>query len=123
MSLRLLLDEDTQAKRLAALLREAGHHVQTVTEAALTDQGDSSVLAHACRENRLVLTRNCGDFQALHRTEPAHVGILGVIQYNEPAKDMSYADIVRAIANIEASGWAFRGEFVILNQWHYASTV
>ena len=96
---------------------------KTVAEAALTDQGDRSVLAHARRENRLVLTRNCGDFQALHRTEPPHPGILGVFQYNDPAKDMDYADIVRAIANLETSGWAFEGEFVVLNQWHYAPTV
>ena len=55
----------------------------------------------------------------LHRAGPAHPGILGVFQYNNPAKDMAYADIVRAIANLEASGWKFEGEFVVLNQWHY----
>ena len=119
MSLRLLLDEDTQAKRLILLLREAGHNVQTVGEAGLTDQSDSAVLAHARREGRLVLTRNCVDFQALHRTGPAHPGILGIFQYNNPERDMSYTDIVQAIANLENSGWTFAGEFVVLNQWHF----
>lgn len=122
MSLRMLLDEDTQARQLILLLRNAGHDVQTVSEANLTDQSDPSVLAHARHESRLVLTRNCGDFQALHRSGPPHPGILGVFQYNNPEKDMSYADIVQAIANLTTSGWIFAGEFVVLNQWHFPPT-
>ena len=122
MSLRLLLDEDTQAKQLVLLLRSAGHDVQTVSEANLTDQGDSSVLAYARQSGRFLLTRNCGDFQALHRSDPPHPGIFGVFQYNNPEKDMSYADIVQAIANLTASGWTFAGEFVVLNQWHFPPT-
>lgn len=119
MRLPLLLDEDTQAKQLILLLKEAGHDVQTVGEAGLNDQSDTAVLDCARKEGRIVLTRNCGDFQALHRAGPAHPGILGVFQYNNPEKDLRYADIVQAIANLEASGWAFGGEFVVLNQWHF----
>ena len=119
MGLPLLLDEDTQAKRPVALLREAGHDAQTVTEALLTDQSDAAVLSYARRQGRLVLTRNCGDLQALHKAGPSHPGILGIFQYNNPDKDMSYPDIVAAIANLQASGWAFAGEFIVLNQWHF----
>lgn len=121
MSLSLLPDEDTQAKQLIQLLREAKHDVRTVSEAGLTDQSDSAVLAYARQERRIILTRNCSDFQALHTANPSHPGILCVYQYNNRLKDMSYADIVHAIANLEASGWNIQNEFVVLNQWHFTS--
>lgn len=41
MSLRLLLDEDTQAKYLINLLRVAGHDVFTVQEANVTSRADA----------------------------------------------------------------------------------
>ena len=123
MPLRLLVDEDTQAKQLVALLRTAGHDVVTVGEASLTDKSDAQVLAFARQEQRLVLTRNCGDFQALHVQNPVHPGILGIFQFNNPAKDMSYAAIAQAIANLETSGWSKAGQFVVLNQWNYPQPV
>ena len=119
MRLSLLLDEDTQAKQLIQLLREATHDVRTVSEAGLTDQSDSAVFAYSQQERRIILTRNCADFQTLHTANPSHPGIVCVYQYNNRQKDMSYADIVKAIANLEASGWDFHGEFVVLNQWHF----
>ncbi len=121
MSLRLLLDEDTQAKRLTRLLREAGHDVQTATEADLIHKPDAQVLAHARREERLLMTRNCGDFSSLHRATPDPAGILAIYQHNT-ASDMSDADIVQALANLEAltaeTGWKPSGQFIVLNQWN-----
>jgi predicted nuclease of predicted toxin-antitoxin system len=72
LSLRLLVDEDTQAKRLVKLLREAGHDVLTVEEAGLGAHPDMQVLEYARRENRIVLTRNCEDFRALHEAGTQH---------------------------------------------------
>ena len=122
MSLRLPLDEDTQAKRLIRLLREAGHDVQTATEAGLIHKPDAQVLAQAARETRLVMTRNCDDFLALHRAAPDPPGVLALYQHNT-VSDMSDADIVQALANLEAvsaaTGWALAGQFIVLNQWHY----
>ncbi len=122
MSLRLLLDEDTQAKRLTRLLREAGHEVQTATEAGLIHKPDAQVLAQAARDARLVMTRNCDDFSALHRAAPDPPGVLAIYQHNT-ASDMSDADIVQALANLEAvsaeTGWALDGQFLVLNQWRY----
>ncbi len=124
MSLRLLLDEDTQAKRLIRLLRDAGHDVQTATEAGLIHKPDAQVLAQAAREARLVMTRNCGDFLALHRAAPDPPGVLAIYQHNT-ASDISDTDIVQALANLEAvsagTGWAPAGQFVVLNQWHPGS--
>lgn len=63
MSLRLLLDEDSQAKYLVNLLRAAGHDVVTVKEAGLGSRLDTVILDYASQELRVLLTRNCEDFQ------------------------------------------------------------
>ena len=77
MSLRLLIDEDSQAKRLVSLLRQGGHNVVTVNEAGLMGQSDPVVLNYASNNNRILLTFNCRDFQTLHLT-PEHLEILAV---------------------------------------------
>jgi len=56
LSLRLLIDEDTQDARLVSMLRTEGHDVLTVNEAGLRGQADSAVLAHAARDQHVVLT-------------------------------------------------------------------
>jgi hypothetical protein len=123
MSLRLLLDEDSQAKLLISQLWAVGHDVLTVTEAGLEARSDAEVLAYAASVQRVVLTRNCDDYYALHSAGQTHTGILSVYLNRDPRKDLSYADIVRAIANLEThavqSGWELAGQFVALNAWNY----
>ena len=119
MSLRLLVDEDTLAKVLVGQLRQAGHEVLTVHEAGLTGEPDERVLEHARRENRLLLTRNCEEFRARHAAHPEPPGIGAIYQDHDPSKNMSYAAIVRALANLEASGLELAGQFVVLNAWNY----
>ena len=72
MSLKLLIDEDSQAKRLVNLLQSAGHDVITVNEAGLMSKPDSVVLDYAIHKERVLLTRNCDDFQTLHKINPNH---------------------------------------------------
>lgn len=119
MSLRLLIDEDSQAKRLVELLRNAGHDVITAREADLMAKPDSLVLDYARQSGRLVLTKNSNDFNILHRADPNHPGILVVYQYLDRSKNMSYGTIVKCIANIEASGYNLTNQFVSLNSWNY----
>lgn len=123
MSLRLLLDEDTQARRLIRLLREAGHDVRTATEVGLIHKPDSEVMAEAAREARLVMARNCADFNALHRAAADPPGVLAIYQHGA-ASDLSDADIVQALANLEATctetGWMLDGRFIALNPWSYS---
>ena len=57
MSLRLLLDEDSQAKKLVNLLRQAGHDILTVNQTGLMGKPDSMVLDRARQEDRILLTR------------------------------------------------------------------
>lgn len=119
MSLQLLLDEDSQAKYLINLLRTSGHEVLTVNEADLGSREDSIVLDYARSNKRALLTRNCDDFQELHQANPKHSGILAVFQNSDLTKNMSYQDIVKAIANLEVAGYTLENQFIILNQWNF----
>jgi len=117
--LRLLVDEDTEAKTLVRLLREAGHDVLTVLEAGLSGHLDPEVLARGTGEDRVVLTRNCGDFAALHAANPAHAGIIGIYQDADPLKTMNYGQVVAAIANFVATSAEAKGQFIPLNAWRW----
>ncbi len=92
MSLKLLIDEDSQALPLVKTLRKANHDVVTVNEANLMGQPDNIVLEYASENNRIVLTRNCRDFEALHEANPNHPGIFAVYQEANPLKKMSRHD-------------------------------
>lgn len=119
MSLRLLVDEDTQAHLLVEMLRADGHNVLTVSEADLIAKSDQTVLNFARSQQRGLLTRNCDDFLALHEADPNHSGILAVYQDAAPKKAMNYTAIVRAIANLESTGLLVAGQFIVLNQYNW----
>jgi predicted nuclease of predicted toxin-antitoxin system len=89
LSLSLLLDEDSQAKLLSKLLQTAGHDVLTVNDAEIAGFPDEQVLNYARQHNRILLTRNCSDFQILHHMNPTHPGILAIYQNAEVSKNMS----------------------------------
>jgi len=119
LSLRLLLDENSRAKKLVSLLKQAGHDSLTVNQAGLMGKADSIVLDFARQEGRILLTRNCDDFCNLHAANSSHPGILAVYQEPNPAKNLTYAKIVSAIANLEAAKFDLKGQFILLNQWNY----
>jgi predicted nuclease of predicted toxin-antitoxin system len=114
----LLVDEDSQAKTLVRLLREAGHDVLTAEAAGLNTLADPEVLGRAAAERRVLLTRNCADFLALNATIE-HAGILAIYQDAAPEKNMSYTEIVQSIGNLEAARLPLDGEFIVLNAWRW----
>jgi predicted nuclease of predicted toxin-antitoxin system len=119
LSLKLLIDEDSQAKVLVSMLRKAGHNVVTVNELGLMSQPDEVVLDYARQDNRIVLTHNCQDFEALHETNPNHSGIFVIYENDNSFKDMSRQEIVKAIFNLEAANISLVNQFISLNQWKY----
>ncbi len=119
MSLRLLLDEDSQAKRLVTVLEEAGHEVVTINEVGLAGSSDDIVLDYARGKNMILLTQNCDDFEELHYINSNHPGILAVYSNADRSKNMSFKMIVKAIANIEAAYIPLDNQFVSLNHWNY----
>jgi hypothetical protein len=121
LSLKLYLDDCVYARRLCQLLREAGHDVETPAEVVppLRGADGATHLDHARRTGRTVLTLNARHFKALHDRDAAHAGILVVYQDNDPNRDMRYADIVRAIGNLEHSVSQVAGGFWILNLYRW----
>ena len=49
----------------------------TVNEVNLSSRLDQVVLGYAKQDGRILLTRNCDDFQELHQADSFHPGILG----------------------------------------------
>lgn len=119
MSLKLLLDEDSQAQLLVKLLMAAGHDILTINKVNMAGSSDEVVLDYARQINRILLTHNCNDFESLHQINPKHSGIIAVYRSSNPSKNMNFKGIVRAIANLEASKLTIANQFFVLNQWSY----
>jgi Domain of unknown function (DUF5615) len=121
LSLKIYLDDCAFSHRLRHLLLHAGHSVQTPAEVnpPLTAQADALHFAHARATGQIILTYNPADFEQLHHNFPDHPGILAIYQDNNPARDMTYADVVRAIANLEQMGVIFAGGFWSLNAYQW----
>ena len=119
MSLRLLLDEDTQDEDLVRLLRGRGHDVATVNEMGLRTREDEAILDAALRDERMILTHNFDDFRRINLAHPAHFGIAVICRDADPRNDMSITDITRALDNIEVTGLPLAAGFFIVNHWQY----
>jgi predicted nuclease of predicted toxin-antitoxin system len=119
LSLRLLIDEDTQDRLLVKFLRYAGHNVLTANQAGLSGQSDEQVLSYAIAHQRILLTLNCQDFEELHASIPEHSGIFAIYRDANRSKNMSFKAIVRVIANLEAAKVPLANQFISLNQWNY----
>lgn len=119
MSQKIYLDDCAYAKDLVRLLEAAGHQVVTPRQAGITGREDAIHFRYAAENGLILLTKNPDDFLELHQTQSQHAGILLVYQDNDPDRDMSHAEIVRAITNLEQAGVAFVGTCHILNAWRY----
>lgn len=125
MSLNLYLDDCTNSDLLANLLRQAGHQVVRPADAGngLEGEDDDIHLAYAAANALTLVTKNPSDFSSLHDLDPRHAGILAIYQDNDPSRDMSDAEIVKAINNLEVAarngGDPIQGKFHSLNDWRY----
>lgn len=117
MSLRLLIDEDSQSKRLVNTLKKSGHDILTINDAKISGMRDSQVLTFAFAKNRVLLTRNCRDFERIHLSGIEHAGVLAIYQERDFSKQMSPKDISVAIENLELSIIDFKNQFIPLNAW------
>lgn len=119
--MRLYLDDDSASLLLTRLLRRAGHDVQLPADVGLSGEDDSVHLAHAARQDRILLSHNYHDFENLHDLVAAvggrHPSILVVRKDNDPRRDLQAPGIVRAITKLLSSGVAIANEYIILNHW------
>lgn len=117
--MKLLLDEDSQSRMLVNLLTVDGHDVLTVHNAGLNGAMDSQVLSYAYQQGRVLLTRTCSDFKALHRANSSHFGILAIYEDRDFEKNMSRQSVVQALKNIGDAEIEVNGQFIELNRWVY----
>jgi predicted nuclease of predicted toxin-antitoxin system len=119
--MRLYIDDDSVDALLVQLLRLAGHEVQLPADTGLAGEDDAVHLAHAIREDRVLLSKNHGDFNNLHllilQAKGHHPGIFMVRRDNDPKKDLKQPGIVRAIRNLLTANVYLPDEFHILNHW------
>jgi predicted nuclease of predicted toxin-antitoxin system len=122
VALSLYLDDCVLDHRLVDFLLRAGHRVVRSTEVGLEGEYDEVHFRHAADNGLTILTKNPADFEALHNSNQQHSGILVVYQDND-ARDMSIAEIVKAISNLEqaaqSGGDPINGKFHSLNDWRY----
>ncbi len=121
MSLKIYLDECANHRTLRELLIETGHDVQTPldTDPPLLGAKDDIQFAHAQAAERILLTFNPRDFRELHNQDANHSGIFAVYKDNDKTRDMTYADIVNAIANVVSTHVEIAGEFWSLNFYNW----
>ncbi len=118
MALNLYLDDCADSTSLDRLLRQAGHTVVRPKDAGILGRPDDIHFAYALQHSLVILTKDPNDFLALHRQNPNHSGIFAGYQDNHLGRDMTPADIVAAVARIEAAvGYPIAGEFHNLNAW------
>jgi hypothetical protein len=122
VALNLYLDDCSNSKRLAELLKQAGHRVVRPTDdgVELRGEADHTHFRYAAENDLTIITKNPKDFETLHNSDPLHSGILAVYQDND-ARDMSNVEIVKAISNLEqaaqSGGDPIHGMFHNLNAW------
>lgn len=121
MSQKIYLDDCAYAKELVHRLEAAGHQVTTPKQAGILGMDDHVHFDFAARLGLVLLTKNPSDYLALHDQNPQHAGLLLVYQDNNPDRDMNHAEIVQALANVEASGIGFAGQAHVLNAWRFTS--
>jgi predicted nuclease of predicted toxin-antitoxin system len=125
VALNLYLDDCSNSNLLADLLRQAGHRVVRPTDddVGLEGEDDHVHFGFAAANGLTLLTKDPADFKALHDLDQRHNGILAVYQDNDISRDMSNAEIVRAVRNLEEAiqqgGPPILGEFHTLNDWRY----
>jgi predicted nuclease of predicted toxin-antitoxin system len=119
--MNLNLDDDSTHPRLVRLLRKERHDVRLPVDVGRAGNHDAVHLKFAIRENRVFLTHNRRDFPFLHElvleVHGHHPGILLVRRDNVSKRDMSPADIVRAIRNLINAGVPMEDQLHILNHW------
>jgi predicted nuclease of predicted toxin-antitoxin system len=115
----LYLDDCAYSKSLAAALATAGHTVTTPNQAGLSGEDDEIHFRYAVQHDLILLTRDPDDFIVLHEGNPRHPGLLLIRQDNDITRDMSDADVVAAIASLEAA-YSQTGQ-TLANTWHELS--
>ena len=119
--MRIYFDDNSASPLLATLLGNAVHDVQLPRHSGLIGKDDAEHFRFAIIEDRVCITQDHDDFKNLHKlvidSGGHHPGVLVVHRDNNPKRDMTYGDIVRAIRKSMAAGLPVLDDYKVLNQW------
>jgi Domain of unknown function (DUF5615) len=119
--MRLYLDDDMDANELIGLLQHEGHEVMSPRTAAMRGAEDEAYLRYAAAEQYVLLTANVRDFLTLHQRWQEegryHDGILALYREKNPRRDMTYAQIARAVSHLEGANLPLQNTCQNLNMW------
>jgi len=98
-----------------------GHDVVSTQDLGKDSALDPEVFELAQLHGRVVLTKNTEDYFDLHEKhkDKGHFGVLAIYEHADPDRDMSYKDVVQALANIEGAGVVLANSFQSLNAWNW----
>jgi predicted nuclease of predicted toxin-antitoxin system len=113
--LRILVDEDSQARAQLNILRGDGHGVVAVGELGRNGTTDPEVFDLAQSLERALLTHNTEDFHEGYRGRSSHRGIMALYRDADPRKNLNDAQIAVAIRRLETPGVTIAGDFHVLN--------
>jgi predicted nuclease of predicted toxin-antitoxin system len=117
----LYVDDDSVDGVLVQLLRAAGHDVVIPHDIGTAGVPDAEHMLEAIQRSRVMLTKNHDDFEALHHLilylSGHHPGILVIREDNDPKRDMSRKQIVRAIRNFVSASVPVADGFHVLNNY------
>ena len=119
--MNLHLDDDLDANVLIGLLQHAGHTVVSPRAVGTRGVVDREHLRYAVAHDLVVLTINARDYIALHnewqQRGEEHPGLLLVYRENNPQRDLTFAQIARAVSRLEQSGAPMRNTYHNVNMW------
>lgn len=116
MTLRLLLDENSERDSLIGLLRQRGYDVVGIRQLGHGSALDREILDVAIKEKRILYTRDLG-FLLWASQEVKHPGIIVEHHLNKPGKDMTNREIANAIDQLERTVKNLRNMIVAINSF------
>ena len=110
--MRIKLDENLPV-RLAAVLGDLGHDVDTIADENLNGKSDREVWEAAQRETRFLITQDL-DFSDVRRFAPGtHCGIL-LVRLHSPDRQSLILRVAEIVRQEDVSDW--QGCFVVVTE-------
>jgi len=115
------LDDDLDSRHLIKLGAVHGQSFISPRTIGVAGQHDATHLLFASLHGYPILSRNAGDYQALHALVVGlgghHSGVIGIFDERDFRKNMRPDEIVRALITLESARVDLADQFVALN--HY----
>jgi len=119
VDLRLYLDDSVTGRVLRRLLADAGYQFTLPADVGLDRAEDVRHAAYAMEHGLVLITKNPEHFRRLYAATDTHPGLLVIYRDNDVTRDMTDAEIVRALGNLITPGVPIRDQFHVLNHWRY----